>query len=168
MLRYILKIVGLWVLIVTGAALLYAPAHAGELYGVATVGSKHLGDTHGYKYNERNLGLGLEYYADHKVCGIAGGAYENSYSRTSVYVLGVCRMVLYRGDEITVNLAAGLGAATGYRMPDVPHVGAFTPAGNLSTSIESRSLGVGLNIIFIPKVVKDGNAVLGIQIKKSF
>lgn len=168
MLRYACKVVAFWFVGVIGFAFLYGNAQASELYGSVTVGSKHLGDKRGYEYNERNLGIGLEYYAEEAPCGIAGGAYDNSYNRTSVYLLRVCRVSLYRGNEITVRGAAGAGIISGYNLPGVPHVGPFVPAGNISASIESRSLGFGLNTIFIPKVSKDGNSVIGLQVKKSF
>ena len=58
---------------------------AGETWGVATVRSYHFNkDTK--EYNEKNYGFGLEHRFENSRWGASAGFYDNSQSRTSVYV----------------------------------------------------------------------------------
>lgn len=175
MLRYILKIVGLWVAGVIAFAMLVNNAHAGEFFGVVTVGSRHLGDTHGYRYNEKNYGLGIEYQGEsyrswldlESACGVSGGFYENSYRRTTVYGLAFCGYTVYSVPDVRVRLGSSLGLASGYRLPggNLPHIGAFVPVVNIVGELMFPKPGIGSNLVYVPKGCSDCNAVIGLQLK---
>jgi hypothetical protein len=70
--------------------------------------SYHFSKKDDYKYNETNLGLGVEF--DN---GVVAGFYENSYSKTTAY-LGYAWRPLELG---IIKAGVVLGVASGYDIP---------------------------------------------------
>lgn len=90
-----------------------------------------------YDYNNRNYGAGISCQVNENV-RVASGAYENSFRKTSAYVLGSLEYEFVSG----VSAGAFIGPATGY---DVPFVGGFIMRTKFSAP-------VNVNVILAPPV----------------
>lgn len=109
---------------------------------VFTTTSYHFNRDKGY--NERNLGVGLEYRLSDE-WAIAGGFYRNSFYRHSNYVMGA-----YTPFEMGGWRAGGLfGIVTGYDSGPTP----------VALGLVTKGWGrFGINIVAVPSVV-------GLQVK---
>lgn len=92
-------------LIVVGLLMIWQDARSDEL--LVHVGSKHSGGT--TDFNESNLGVGYVRNIN-KYIDVRGGAYDNSYYRTSVYVGGGAHLPI--GNSFDVGIQGG--AVSGY------------------------------------------------------
>lgn len=112
---------------------------------VATLTSVHLPDR---GFNQRNPGVGVQ--CDARNWAVAAGEYKNSFSRTTAYAIGAW-LPLHAGSW---SFGAAVGPATGY---DVPYMGGlmarYRPAH-----------GLGLNLLLAPPAVKNGSAMIGLQL----
>lgn len=126
-------------------------ASAGDLWGVASVTSYHFNRS--AALNENNLGLGAEYALDENA-RVIGGAYKNSFDKTSVY--GGVSLISDRWKGF--RLALSLGFISGY---------SDTPAFLLPSLIwEGDRFGV--NLIPFPKCntcSENASAGVGLQVK---
>jgi hypothetical protein len=126
-------------------------ASAGDLWGVASVTSYHFNRS--ANLNENNLGLGAEFSLDDNT-RVIGGAYKNSFDRTSAYG-GVA---LVSNQWKGFRLALSLGFITGYN--DTP---AF-----LLPSLIWEGDRFGINLIPFPKCnacSDSASAGIGLQLK---
>ncbi|MDA8260742.1 MAG: hypothetical protein M0Z99_34770 [Betaproteobacteria bacterium] len=109
--------------------------------------------------NQDNPGLGLQYQYNENL-GFAGGAYENSYSRTSVYALALytpAHLNLPFGFTASAGIAAG--AVGGYTHSEAPG-----RPGALAALLEVRSAGgYGVNIVAVPNAGQSAGFV-GLQL----
>lgn len=134
------------------AALACSEAKAEEPWAVASLGSHHFSDDH---FNQRNLGFGFEYPTSRRRLAAVGGAYDNSFERTSVYG-GVAWTPLGVGGVAWLGFVAG--AITGYGHPVLPLI---------LPTVQFEHRRVGLNVFYAPRI-KDGASVLGFQAKVRF
>jgi len=128
-----------------------APARA-ETWAVATLTSYHFADRH---YNQFNYGAGFERSTGRERISLVGGEYRNSFDRTSVYA-GVAWTPLALGP---LHFGAVGGLITGYMYPPILPM--------LLPTVQLELGPVGANLYFAPKI-KDGAAVLGLQVKLRF
>lgn len=135
----------------------YGCARASELWGTATFASYHLDRTKGY--NERNLGVGIQYRTSTHWRWVAGG-YDNSFNRTTLYAgAGYFTETLVQLLSVNVKLGAIVAAVTGY---GAHATGAVLPT--LSFEKSGFELGVG----YIPKIDHKTSAVVTGYIGKEF
>lgn len=127
--------------------LAWAGERNGEWWGVATLASHHADRDRGY--NERNFGLGAEYHLDEK-WHLAGGFYENSYYRQTIYAAIGYEAVQWG----PLHLGAAVVAVTGYVEGKVRFVLAPIAA------IEYGRFGVN----FVPLTPE----IVGLQVKVKF
>ena len=124
--------------------LLAGPAAALELHAVAHTVSAHSGqrtDQPGAAYNERNFGAGLRGQLS-PAWSLQGGAYRNSYDRTSVYALA--DLTPLRVGPLHAGAFAGL--ATGYPY----NSGKVGAAGGLVLRLQGARVSAVLRLV--PKV----------------
>lgn len=135
------------------SALLPAMAVASEAWVDVNVTSLHTKTTE--HLNQRNLGAGVEYQALNQVIYL-GGAYRNSFNRTSSYALAGWTPV--RFGAVQAGLVAG--AISGYsRMNN----GGMSAA--VAGLVRIEGARVGMNIFVIPPSMKDSPVTVGFQLK---
>lgn len=130
-------------------------AMAADTWLTVGIASYHVDRSAGY--NERNIGLGVEYdfTPDHAV---SVGAYRNSINRVSRYAL-------YRWTPIQlgyVRIGMLAGVVDGYHR----NGGGLAPAFAPTLTLDTRPVGVSL--IVIPGVSKDVSTAIGLQAKIRF
>jgi hypothetical protein len=126
-------------------------ASAGDLWGVASVTSYHFNRS--ADLNENNLGLGAEFSLDDNT-RVIGGAYKNSFSKTSVYGGVALVSDQWKG----FRLALSFGFITGYY--DLPVF--------LLPSLIWEGDRFGINLIPFPKCntcSASASAGIGLQLK---
>lgn len=106
--------------------------------------------------NQDNPGLGVQYQYSPNL-GLAGGAYENSYSRTSLYALAFytpAHFALPFGLTASAGIAAG--SVSGYTRAEAP--------GRPGALLEVRSAaGYGVNLVAVPNAGQSAGFV-GLQL----
>lgn len=142
---------------VTLAAVVLLPwphvACAAEDWLVLSATSHHFAATQ--HYNQRNLGVGWEHATRYDRLTLIGGVYDNSFYRRSAYA-GVAWTPFTLG---VLHLGVAAGAVTNYR----PY-----PVQLLVLPVAQLEVGRwGANLGYAPKL-KDGVAVLGLQLKTTF
>jgi len=126
---------------------------ADETWTVATITSHHFDATR--HYNEQNYGLGFERATSYARLAVIAGEYRNSFDRTSVYA-AVAWTPLALGPA---HFGLIGGALTGYAShPVLPMI---------LPTVQLELGAIGANLYFAPKI-KDGAAVLGLQVKMRF
>ncbi len=112
-----------------------------------------------HQLNQDNPGLGVQYQYSPSL-GFAAGAYENSYSRTSLYALA-----LYTPAHFTLpfGLTASAGIAAG-SVSGYTHAEAPGRPGALAALLEVRSAGgYGVNLLAVPNAGQSAGFV-GLQL----
>ena len=107
-------------------------------------------------YNERNLGLGME-YDFFKGLTLMGGFYRDSYNTTALYVGGMWRHWLHK--NFALGLEGGLVQSEGYR-----RFARLLPLGGLVATVQGKTFGVNIGVIPMGIVSPDVNAVLTFQL----
>lgn len=129
-------------------------ANADDTWASATLASYHT-NRHA-EHNERNWGLGVERNWTGSWRAV-GGAYDNSYSRLSIYGGGL----YLRPFAGPVKLGGLVGISTGYDRV----VGPFAPVAMPIIAIEGKQFGVNIGIM---PSLKHGIGVIGLQVKTRF
>lgn len=130
-----------------------AKAAEGDVYAIGTIRSLHENREHGY--NEKNLGVGLQYNASQD-WRLVVGEYKNSFSHKSTY-FGVAWLPFHRN-----NFNAGflIGGVNGYVNPLSKYSFIAIP----EVTWESGRFLV--NMVFVPPVQKAG--VIAFQVGVTF
>lgn len=131
------------------AALFAATPALADTWVSATTVSYHLDRSR--HFNETNPGLGIEHSLTDDTRAIAG-FYRNSIYRESVYA-GVAWTPL-KTEYVRAGFVAG--GITGYMV---------SPAPMLIPVVMFEGKRFGANLLFVPHVIKDAPATIGLQIK---
>lgn len=132
-------------------------AHAAEpVWLVANVGSYHPDREYAREHDLTgvNPGLGAE-YAVRDDARLVGGAYRNSYRKTSLYAAAAWQPIEILGAR--VGVLGGL--INGYPM----HEGRFGPFAALVASVELQR--IGFNVVALPKVRDKAHGAIALQVK---
>ena len=109
--------------------------------------------------NQDNPGLGVQYQYSQNL-GFAGGAYKNSYSRTSVYALALYTPAHF---SLPFGLTASAGIAAG-SVSGYTHAEAPGRPGALAALLEVRSAeGYGVNLVAVPNAGQSAGFI-GLQL----
>ena len=120
--------------------------------------SRHIKDSaDNTKYNERNPAVGLEVIAGSH--GLTIGKYEDSYSTTARYIAGL--YLPYRSSHTKLGLMYGAVRSPSYsEKAGRKYIPMVLPYLSVNTDI-----GLGVNVLYLPKFTSNGAHVFGLQFK---
>lgn len=136
------------------------PAHAGTLRIDVSLASYHTEQWARQSLNQRNPGLGIE-YAINRDWSLAGGAYSNSYRRTTVYALAEWTP-LHVGRRGHWHIDAGLagGLASGYKRDEIP----CAPLAGAAVIRIAAPSGFAMNLLGVPNAGSRQSGFIGFQL----
>lgn len=110
--------------------------------------------------NQRNPGIGIEYQAS-RIWALAGGIYNNSYRRPTIYALAEFTP-LHLGATNRWHIDAGVagGIATGYTRAEIP----CAPIAGAALIRITAPDGIAVNVLGVPNMGAHNSGFIGFQL----